>query len=805
MPEFLSFAFVSQARNTKQRIDDFISWAEPGGTAGFESHQPEYDRKDPYFAYCDALLPHSHHHSRSWFVRQEYLNSPSARSYYTRARGDSEPKINNPLAMIRPSRFLSFAKAYLNVYCVIRRLESAPKPTVKALIFLEKSLRSLNGGDNDPVNLSHIAFHRAALAIQRSDMAPSVCFDAGKALEHMALLLQAGGRFKGDKRHAAYPGFKLLGTPFAFRSPIPSPPKFGKKQPTEDAPKDKGHLTSAEVAAIGLAYRRANEQFGADAMPTYYSGMMGLALTTASMRPSEVQSLREDALYLDGDRYRLRVPRPKISTEQDVPVSKRLGPLAAEIFEVVRNYSSEARAAFAFYIKQAPNDFLDIRNLYIPDRVRPLLRSTYLSKEQVHAIINPAVSWKQDFPQRLRGVVPYTYLVEKHGDIFGPPGKATMVRIRDLIEACDGLPVKVTVPLEARRAQFVNRQTANRLIGANAKSAAVEQALRLLFSSSKARRCGSYISRDDLLAHLLAEFRTSEFPHWPYTNNEKSVRLDAALAVHFRAEQNPNLARGTSKSTWWLPCLMSIQVLNVWVAGDGESPPVLFGLLDIRHDDGSFPSVSIQRSRRFHHTAALLAGASPLFANQLAGRESGWAGEAYDYRTPSQIVKSSIDTYDPDQNSDFIGPLADEAPSPARVVERRIFLAENAAPKQITEIGGCRSDLALDPCDHYGECIRCGKLVWRKGDKGRLPRINDIRSEAMRIIKMGSAKLRKNPRLLSIDKHVRQQMEVLDKCDFIFCVEADPVVEVGTLVTFAPARTSLSSTELRSRLRKLGL
>jgi hypothetical protein len=88
---------------------------------------------------------------------------------------------------------------------------------------------------------------------------------------------------------------------------------------------------------------------------------------------------------------------------------------------------------------------------------------------------------------------------------------------------------------------------------------------------------------------------------------------------------------------------------------------------------------------------------------------------------------------------------------------------------------------------------------------GRLPRINDIRSEAMGIIKMGGAKLRKNPRLLSIDKHVRQQMEVLDKCDFIFCVEADPAVEVGTLVTFAPARTSLSSTELRSRLRKLGL
>lgn len=805
MREYLSFDFESHALTTKQRIDDFIEWAEPGGTAGFESHRPKYDRKDPFFAYSDALLPHSHKNTRSWFVRQEYLQNASAGQYFSRARGDTEPEIKNPLALIRPGRFLSFAKAYLNVYCVIRRLDSIPKSSVRALIFLEKALRGLNGGDNDPSNLSHVAFHRAALALQRSKGSRTVAFDSGKALEHMALLLQAGGRFKGDQKHKKYPGFKLLGTPFAFRSAIKSPPRFGKKRQTEAPPEDKGHLTSEEVAAIGLAYRRAREEFGPDGMPTYYAGLMGLSLTTASMRPSDLQALRHDALYPNNGRYRLRVPRPKISIEQDVPVSKKLGPLAAEIFDVVRSYTSDARAAFKFYISQAPNDIQDVHTLFIPDRIKPLLKSEYLNKEQMHEIINPDATSRSTFPQRLNGKVPVTFFVEKPGDIFGKPGKTTMVRIRDLIEACDGLPVDIKVPVGARRDQFVHNQAARRLIGANAKSAAVQQALRKVFSGPKARRCRSYISRDDLLAHLLAEFKRSEFPHWPYTTNEKSVRLDAALAVHFRAEQSPHLARGASKGTWWLPTLLSIQVLNAWVAGNSANAPVLFSLLEIRHGDGSFPSVSVQRSRRYHHTAALIAGVSPLFANQLAGRESGWAGESYDYRTPSQIVKESIDTYDPDQDSDFIGPIADQAPSPARVLERKIFLAENAAPKQFTEIGGCRSDLALDPCEMFGDCMRCGQHLWRKGDQRRLPRINDMRDEAARIIQIAGKKLRKNPRLLSIEKHLRQKMEILDRCDFILGVEADPAVKLGTIVTFSPAPTALSSTELRSRLRKFGV
>ncbi|MFX8051637.1 hypothetical protein ABTK77_20100, partial [Acinetobacter baumannii] len=82
----------------------------------------------------------------------------AGKGLFSRARAGKAPEIKNPLAVIKPGRFLCFAKAYLNVYCEIRSLKSAAKATQKALIFLEKALRDLNGGDNDPSNLTHLCF-----------------------------------------------------------------------------------------------------------------------------------------------------------------------------------------------------------------------------------------------------------------------------------------------------------------------------------------------------------------------------------------------------------------------------------------------------------------------------------------------------------------------------------------------------------------------------------------------------------------------------------------------------------------------
>lgn len=802
MSEALPLAFQPTARTVKARFDEFIQWAEPGGTAGFDQlHVKRYARPDPFFSFSARLLPHSHNNRRVWFIRREYLKRSAAGGLFKRARGDSVPEITNRFAMIRPGRFLSFAKAYLNVYCVVRGVRSVPNPTVKALIFLEKAIRDVNDGSNDPSHMSHVAFHRAALAVQRSGMASGTCYDIGKALEHIALLVQSGGRFKGDKRSPTLPGFRLLNVSFAFRSPIKAPPKFGRRHRVIESPRDSGNLTSEEVAAVGLAYRRALERFGHDATPTFFAALMGLSLTTASMRPSELQSLRFDALYSKNERQRLRIPRPKIGIEQDVPVSKRLGSLASDIFEEVRRHSVEARAAFAFYIKRSPEGLSGIHTLYVPSNIKPLLKYEYLTKKQAHAIINPDVKtiW---FPQRLSGVIRITHFVEKPGDVYGPARAWPMVKIRDVLSACERLPCTITLPVDVDTNKYILRSTALRLMKSGRSSEAVLKTLHILFSSSKAKACEAYMPRDAVLDYLLAQFRKSRFPHWPYTSKDRSVRLDEALAVHFEAGDNAHIQAGTQRQQWWLPRLLSIQTLNTWVSGSKRHSPLLFSLTDVKLHNGRFPKVSVQKTRRYHHTAALLAGANPLFANELAGRQSGWQAEFYDRRTPREIVLGSIDTYDPDQGSDAIGPIADLAPSPRRVVARKVFLMENVAPKNVTEIGGCRSDWTLNPCDFLGDCIRCGELVWRKGDIARLPAIHDLRLDAMRTIKLGMTKLRRNPRMKSIERQVLQKMESLERYDFILGIEADDTVEIGTLVTFSPARTVMSASELRSKLRK---
>lgn len=796
-----SFAFETKARTVEDRFDDFIAWAEPGGLGGFDRfHVERYKRGEPFFSYSAELMPHSHVSSRSWFVRREF-ERPGATRPFLSPRGAALPQIRNPLAMIRDGRFLHFAKAYLNVYCAIRTVRGAPKATVKALIFLEKALRDLNAGDNDPTKLAHLTFQRAALSVQRSRMVESQKFDIGKALEHLAALLQAGGRFKGDKKHASFPGFKLIAVPFSFRSPVKSPPKFGKKRPTEDEAVDSGHLSSEEVTAVGLAYRKAADAFGKSAAPTFYAGLISLPLLTASMRASELQSLRSDALHATNGRHRLRVPRPKIGIEQDVPISKRLGPLAAEIFEVVKDYSSEARAAFSSYIKQSPDGPSGVHTLFIPRHIKPLLKPAYLTKEQVHQIISPEVKPGGNFPQSVKGRLPVIHFVSKFGDIYGQWSKWPMVKLRDVIEACRG--VKITLPSDAHSSQYVSARTARRLIDGGGSSKAVILALRALFSSNKALKCTSYVARDDLIQFLLNDFKTSIFPHWPFTSKDRSVRLDSALAVLFDLGTNGHLARGElQREQWWLPRLLSVPTLNSWVSGNSTLDPRLFVMTKVKISGDRYPRISVQRTRRYHHTSALLAGANPLFANELAGRQSGWQGEAYDYRTPREIVRQSIDTYDPDQNSEFIGPVADQAPPPKRVVDRRIFLAEHAAPKHVTEIGGCRTDWVLDPCDFHGDCIRCGKHIWRKGDNERVPRIVDLKDEAQRAIKKGALKLRSNPRLKSIEKQVRQQVETLDRCDEILRIEANESIEVGTIVTFAPAPSAMSLSELWSRLRQ---
>lgn len=785
-----------------ERFYKFIEWGRPGGKAGFHKYHVErYDADAPWFQYSSVVTPHSHASVRSWFVRPEYWGQ---RELYFSPRHKTEPRVLVSQALISSGAYLSFAKAYVNVYCEIRQLRSLPKATVTALCILEKSLRELNDGDTNPALLNHLCFERAGKFLLRSSLAVSAKFDIGKALEHIAALIQNGGRFKGDKSHTEFPGFRLVPVSFSYLSPVPVPKKFGRA--TQKSPSEKGaaksQLTGEEVAAVGLAYRRSLDEAGSGSIRTFMAALLGLTLTTASLRASDLQSLRRDALFEDADqadRLRLRVFRPKLAVAQILPIPKKLNFIAREQFDLVSRYSAEARDAFVFYIAQSPKSTDGISELYIPNRLREILSNQYLSVTQVNEVLK--LSPKKYFSQRLKDLKKECF-VEQPGDIFACSRQwgLPVILIRDVLATCERHGAANQIPRTAKATQYVHQSVVGRWI-ANCPND-LRSELQKLYRSNLARWPTQYVLTEALKNLLLEQFKaTVKFPHWPYTTKDRNVRLDDALVVYHAAGRDAHVEAGEQSASWWLPMVVPITVLNRWISGDSRYPALLFRQTEIRLENGKYPSISVHQARKFHHTEALLAGASLPFIDELAGRKTGWQSSHYDCRTPAQILLQSIETFDPDSNFEVIGPIEQQAPPFKRIVERRTFLLESAAPKHFTEIGGCRTDWSMNPCPQFGDCMRCDGHVWRKGDSKRLQVIEALKHESLRLIEIGKEKILASPLSLAIKKQVRQLEEVVQRCEEIDALEANEAIALGTLVTFPSAPTAMSDAARLSLLR----
>ncbi len=294
----LQVLFVADiTKPPKTRFDDFIHWAEPFGAAHIDHiHHTSYKQSDPWFEYATGFLPHGHISSRSWFIKAEHLGEIGI---FGRAKRPDGPEIYLPHSLIEDGQFLHFAKAYVNVMMHLRQLRSAPKSMILALCFLEREIRILNGGRNAPSLLSHLAFVRTCKAVEKSLYGPSRQYDIGKDLEALAGMLQAGFHSKTFRYETE--GFKLLDGPFVFSSPIPQAPRLRAIQ-TEEAEEDvksipSGRLSNESVVALGISFRRSAVELGRDHTATFVAALPGLALTTVSMRMSELLELHRDALY----------------------------------------------------------------------------------------------------------------------------------------------------------------------------------------------------------------------------------------------------------------------------------------------------------------------------------------------------------------------------------------------------------------------------------------------------------------------------------------------------------------------------
>ncbi|WP_156403814.1 MULTISPECIES: hypothetical protein [unclassified Massilia] len=800
---FFPLSFTSSNIN---RFDSFVDWARPFGSAGINDiHSEEFLQCSPYFEWSSRFFAHGDKTTRSWFLKYEFLRR--GRVAFSRTRANSAPTILNPNGLIG-GKFLQFAKAYLNVMAYYRQSRTPLKPLVQSLSFLEKSLRSLHNENNDPTRISAKVFEGACALLKEEGFTPGQQYDIAKELEIMAGMLQGG--YHSKKFRFSDKGFQLLDRPFAFTSPFPSRPRRRAiTLNSSDLDVKTRRMTLEEVGAVGLAYRKSIARNGIHDIKTFMAAIPGLALTTVSMRVSDLLTLQRDALYVaneNTERRRIRIGRPKVGVSQDLPIAKKLGKLAEELFSTLLAYSAEAHNALRFYTRTYGDSFAAIRDVYLPEDVQHYFDQPFLSVPDVYAALRLRSSrlGPKQLPARL-GKLTTSYFVEQPGDIWQAGGRyldsTKLAKIADVEIYCVAMHLVSFFPDDVDRNLYVSGSTAEKLI----KGAALQKKrnlLKPLFHSGKIAK--KHVRSDELKQWLLKDFKVeARYPHWPYTTKERATRVDEALLVWLQTDFDAYASDGEMTRTWWQPVPIPATSINRWINRElGGRPPLLFQQLDVKLNDNTYPSISLHDTRKFHHTQALLAGAHEVFIDELAGRRTGPQSDHYDKRTPREIILRSMETFDPDDDFFVVGPIAEQALS-VRLTDRKTFLYENAAPKHVTEIGGCATDWSLDPCKQYGDCLRCDQQLWRKGDERRLPFIHDKLAFAMRMITVAEQRIAKYdeaPRSLVLQ--LQQFRDDVQRCNLILSTENDDEIPAGAIVTFSAPSGTMTASELITKLAK---
>jgi len=788
-----------ESDSLKDRFEQFIRWGEPFGIAGINTiHADHYDCNAPLFSWSESFFSSADRNVRSWFLKYEYL--ADGRSVFKRSRqedADTDDLIKNRNGLFSEGLYLRFCKAYINVIVHYRAPRTHLKRLVHALTYLEKSLRDLNEGDDSPINIKMQTFERAVNLILTSSYAPTIKYELGKELEMLAGMLQSGFQSKNFRFDGQ--GFRILKKPFSFASGIPLPARRKAiKRGLQHADSDQQRLSAAEVAAVGLAYQKAVSLYKKPHGTILMAATVGLAFTTVSLRAADLVSLRRDALYKTGrtGKYRLRIYRSKIDVHQDLPLTDKLGGLASELFNAAKKCTKEAHETFQFYIHKFGDSLESIDELYIPPRYRKVFKQEFLSLDDLRFIFNvnfltieSASQGEQvhTFVRNPGDILTYSERRARHGEY---------IRIDRLEKALINLKIAVHFPADMNRKMYVGRNVASRFMGSpRNKTDIMEQIMNEYGEQSISAVCTA-----DIHAHLLQEFKANAPLNWPYVSKERNLKVDEALLVSFflstsQGERDPAL------HTWWCPMVINTNTLSSWTNGSTNIPPRLFSALDIRLDNGQYPRFTLHDSRKLFHTEALLAGVNEVLLDELAGRQSGWQSDHYDLRTPEEIVAGSLETFDPDADYKVIGPVAEQAKK-IKVTDRKTFLYNNAAPKHLTEIGGCTTDWSLNPCDQYGGCTRCDKQVWRKGDQKRLPHVITKIEHAQEMILIAGKKIEKGNPPHSLALQHRQFQDDLSRCNKILEIEADDTIPIGTLVTFSLARNAMGAAEWTSHMRK---
>lgn len=776
----------------KERFLAFSAWYVPHGHAGLDefAHGDDYSPDAFFISLTPRFFDKGDGTKRIRGIKAEY-NDRNVVDRTSNKIIDEEGLIGEP--------FLSFLKAWLNVWLYYTKKRSFPAPALNALVALEYSLRTLNNGDSSPWLINRDAVNDAQMYLSNNNSrAPA--YEASQHLEILVAMLQAGYKSRNYNFEGA--GFNLLEKPFEFKNSLKDRDREKAIKRDEDIidslsqSNTEKRLSTEEVIAVGMAYRLAKQRYGEKHYLTYYAALLSMALIV-SVRPAEVLGFGVNSLYvnLDSGRVRLRLYRPKTELSQDLAIPKDLSAIAQEVFETLESYTATTRKSIDFYQRKWDGDIDAIDELYEYDTFFEVVSSDYVELATIAKFLG-----RKDLSDFKNQVLKKRFSchcltgIDKPQDVCVPTGRLATANIylsSDVFERCNSIGVNVVKKANSLFKKYMSSSFACTIIPKTRHFVR-----KKVLAGLDIYDVCDWVSTSEIYQVLLNETKDSlrNIPFWPYADKDCYMPISDSLAI----ELDKQYSNTYYTNPYYYRLITSSNLRAMYSGTDGKGGE-LFKRLNIVLKDGNTPSVGIYDLRKYHQTQALLVGVSEVIADKLAGRNTGMQSAHYDKRTTREVINQSIDIFDPNEHFTASGPRVENKPN--NPVERQVFLYENSAPKQVTEVGGCVTDWALNPCELYGDCMRCGESVWMKGDKKRLPNIEAMYEYNTRMLQKADERIDSGNDGRATIRLRDQYRDVVDRCLLIFQAEEDDSIPNGHIVTFNKAQSADGVSDLVEKLK----
>ena len=205
-------------------------------------------------------------------------------------------------------------------------------------------------------------------------------------------------------------------------------------------------------------------------------------------------------------------------------------------------------------------------------------------------------------------------------------------------------------------------------------------------------------------------------PHWPYIDEEKTVKTWNALCLCRDYEFHKEFS--VKYFSWRLP---STNEVNARLST--EKGLSLFDRMGLKSPEGTSVKLTTHQLRHWLSTMCERAGMDDFTLAQWAGRARVADNRHYDHRTPEERLEAARDIVPIEQ------PSLLERFKARQPVSYQELGVDRPGTAKATLYGMCVHDYAMTPCQKQRECMTCKEHVCIKGDHITLERLQRLETQ----------------------------------------------------------------------------